>query len=151
MKRFDFPLNRILTLKKYIEEQKKEELGKIISECNKIEYQIIDNIKKSLIRINDFSIKSEELNNMLYAISIYRERLSQENAILHKHREKLEEKKNNAIDSFLAAKKETKVLENLKDRKMSEYKKQCIKEEINSIDEISIQGYIRKYRREINA
>lgn len=134
MKKFDFPMQKILDLREFEEEQAKTELGKAISETNRIQ-QELDIIAKEKNRMIDICSESNIYHmfanyGYIMRLDINRDRLLEELAVAELA---VEEKR----QIFAEAMKERKVLTNLKEKQLSKYKKDYKLAEDNNLDDLS--------------
>jgi len=138
MPKFTFKLQPMLSLKKQLEDQLKNELGKAIQ---KLEYE-----KNRLINIEN---EREEQINLIYKEStqgIVVEKLKEYSIYLSFLKDKLEAQKENVnyaqknVDKYreqlVKAVQEREMLDKLKEKKLEEYKEEVNREEQKLNDEI---------------
>lgn len=134
MKKFEFPLDKVLSVRKYKNDEAEIELGKAVSRLEVLEgelnniavlYSEIPLKYSGLSDINDLS----QLENYTLFLNTKKEDL-----LKHITAAKLvvEEKRK----LYIEAHKELKVLENLKEKAMNEYKKNVTREQDNVLDDI---------------
>jgi len=146
MKRFRFSLEKILKLKQYHEQEAKNELGKAIGILSAIENQIKQNalLHNQAAQERFAGISASENNGNLtsptgafsiFAWDSYILRLEQEAERLMEEaaRAELVVEEKRAI--FLEASKELKVMENLKEKRHQEYRKEMFASEAKEIDD----------------
>lgn len=134
MKKFVFSMEKILDLREYEEKQAQIELGKAIGDAEKIRQQL-----------NFVAIEKAKMLSMDISGTSIDERLVHENYLVRLDRQKeilleelaaaeliVEEKR--AV--FAEALKKRKVLSNLKEKQLQQYKKEKQLEEDNIVDDI---------------
>ena len=134
MKKFVFSLQKVLDLREFEEDKAKLELGKAVAEVEKIKTQLQENAQKrveaNLSRKDTKDIGSLiNIENYITGLDIKKEKLLEE---LTYAQIVFEEKR----DLFTKAMQEREVLTKLKEKQLSEYKKEILKEEENSVDDI---------------
>lgn len=135
MKKFVFPLQKILDLREFEEEKAKLELGKAVAEMERIKKLLAENAQN---RVNagysrqDVSdiISLQTIENYILGLDIKKEKLLEDLAVA----ELIFEKKR---DLFTEAMQAREVLTKLKDKQLSEYKKEALKQEENALDDIT--------------
>jgi len=140
MRAFRFRLERVLQLRRQMEEAKRRELsimlfdlrqleaklhslGRDLESCKKEMAQELEQEELSLARIEVFA---SYLRRITTSIEAQRELVAE----LHK---KIESKK----DELLEAIKERKTMESVKARRRDEHEKECAREEMKFLDEIA--------------
>jgi flagellar FliJ protein len=146
MKRFHFKLDVMLDLKKRAEEEVKKELarknGEIIS-CRREREDIASRLKSLFIEEKKQRLLVLDLRALKFSIAfraqLQREIVCKEQCIkgLLAEREQLRLR-------LTQARKETRVLEILKEKKFSQWKKEYKMEEQEFIDDVSQKGYVRR-------
>lgn len=134
MKRFNFPLNKILSLRTFYEKQAEIELQEATGRRDlvKMEIENIDiNVKEASLL---FSQKVEV--NILIATENYIKALKLRKLQLQTELIEAERNVKVCIEKYQRALRERKVLEGLKEKRLQEWKIESQKEEILSIDEI---------------
>lgn len=135
MKKFVFSLQKILDLREFEEEKAKLELGKAVAEMERIKKLLAENAQN---RVNagysrrDVSdvLSLQQIENYILGLDLKKERLLEELASA----ELIFEKKR---DLFTEAMQAREVLTKLKDKQLSEYKKEALKQEENALDDIT--------------
>ena len=146
MKRFRFSLEKILKLKQYHEQEAKNELGKAIGILGAIENQIKQNaLLHSQAAQERFAGISASENNgsptsptgafSIFAWDSYILRLEQEAKRLMEEAARAELVVEEKRVIFLEASKELKVMENLKEKRRQEYRKEMFAAEAKEIDD----------------
>jgi len=142
MKRFTFNLQKVLDLRNFEMEQAELELGKANAEVNRIQKQLDAvasqrvNVSKQIAGTKDFSLYS---NANLYFTFLdkkkeqFLEEIAQAQLVADEKREILKEKM-----------QKVKVLEKLKEKKITEWKKESLKEEELSMDDVVTAKYNQK-------
>ncbi len=134
MKKFDFTMQKILDLREFEEEQSKIELGKAVSETNRIqqELQAVAAERARMVKVCSESPVTEMIINERYItrLDITRDRLLEELAAAELV---VEEKRT----SFAEAMKNRKVLTNLKEKQAENHKKGFQLAEANSMDDLA--------------
>jgi flagellar FliJ protein len=143
MKRFNFGLEKVLKLRQYHEQEAKNELGKAIGILTDIENAIKQNaqiysqaIKERFAGINtgncndlsDGAISMQTWDNYINRLEYEAQRLMEEAA---KAEIVVEEKRN----LYLEASRELKVMENLKEKREKEYRKEVFATETRELDD----------------
>ena len=134
MKKFVFSMEKILDLREYEEKQAQIELGKAIGDAEKIRQQLnfvaIEKAKMLSMDISGTSINERLVHeNYLVRLASQKEILLEELAAAELI---VEEKR--AV--FAEALKKRKVLSNLKEKQLQQYKKEKQLEEDNIVDDI---------------
>lgn len=135
MKPFRFGLEKLLGLRKYYEDEAKIELGKAVGILAGIESNIRavagERAKAAAAQFSPENSAAEIQQYMFYLLRLdeAKERLLREAALA-------EEEVETAREAFIEASRERKVLENLKDKRRGEYKKEALAEEAKALDDI---------------
>ena len=135
MKKFVFSLQKVLDLREFEEEKAKLELGKAVAEMERIKKLLAENAQN---RVNagysrrDVSdvISLQTIENYILGLDIKKEKLLEDLAAA----ELIFEKKR---DLFTEAMQAREVLTKLKDKQLSEYKKEALKQEEDALDDIT--------------
>lgn len=134
MKKFEFPLDKVLSVRKYKNDEAEIELGKAVSRLEVLEgelnniavlYSEIPLKYSGLSDINDLS----QLENYILFLNTKKEDLLKQ---ITAAKLVVEEKRK----LYIEAHKELKVLENLKEKALNEYKKNVTREQDNVLDDI---------------
>jgi flagellar FliJ protein len=148
MKRFRFSLEKALELRQYREQEAKNELGRAIGILTAIENEIKQNalIHSQAMRerftgihaVNDNDISGsgavDGANSML-AWDSYINRLEQEAQLLMEEAAKAEMVVEEKRNLYLEASRELKVMENLKEKREKEYRKEVFAMETRELDD----------------
>lgn len=142
MKKFNFSLEKVQNLKVFKKKQAEMELGKAVQEEAKIQdtLDMIARKKVDTIRAADEMKDIGSLYSVQHYFSLLEER--KEIAIENLTRAKVvTDEKRAAMERAM---REVKAIENFREMKKSEWKKEQQKEEENTIDEIVTSKYNRK-------
>ncbi len=121
MKKFMFPFERLLNLKRLKEKAKKRELASLNAQINKFTKEI-ESLKEKLINTKTVYMNKKQLKvNELLELSMFE--TNTENAIKHRLSviENLQNKAETVKLELLEYMKERKVLESLKEKKKADY------------------------------
>ncbi len=139
MKKFNFKLETVLSIRENIEKQWEAKLGHANRECQIIQDKIdgfnskIDKSKQTQINVSDFQIKC-----------IYEDRLHQQ---ISKAQSELNEKeiaRDKVKEVYLKKSIDRKIIDKLKDKSIKVHKKYSLKEETLFIDEINNASKLRE-------
>lgn len=139
MKKFNFSLEKVQNLKEFKKKQAELELGKAVQEETKIQntLDMIAQKKVDTIRAADEMKDISALYSVQHYFSLLDER--KETALENLARAKaVTDEKRAAMERAM---REVKAIDNFKEMKKSEWKKECQKEEENAIDEIVTSKY----------
>ena len=134
MKKFVFPLQKILELREYEEDKAKLELGKAVAELERIKrllQEVAQNRVKANLSRKDTTdvIVLMNIENYIIGLDAKKEKLLEELTMAQMF---FEEKR----DLYTKAMQDREVLSKLKEKQLSEYKKEVLKEEENALDDI---------------
>lgn len=139
MKRFNFKLETVLSLRENIEKQWEAKLGQVNSEFELIKIKI----EKLKMEVYDSKMAGIDLGNY-HVQTLYQERLNYqieiENENLRKKMLELEEVKKIYLEKSI----DRKVIDKLKDKAEANYHKEFLKDEIKYIDELNNASKIRE-------
>lgn len=141
MKKFNFSLEKVQNLKEFKKKQAEMELGKAVQEETKIQntLDMIARKKVDTIRAADEMKDIGSLYSVQHYFSLLEER--KEIAVEELTRAKVvTDEKRAAMERAM---REVKAIENFKEMKKAEWKKEQQKEEENAIDEIVTSKYNR--------
>lgn len=137
MKSIQFSLDKILSLRTFYEKEAEIALGKAVSERDAIQLELniiaIDILKtyEKLVP-SSLNISMPDLiaaENYIKGLKIKKEALLQELVLA-------EDKINSKRKEYIEASKKRQVLSRLKEKKITEWKKECLREEDNFIDDL---------------
>ena len=134
MKKFVFSLQKVLELREYEEEKAKLELGKAVAELERIKrllQEVAQNRVKANLSRKDTTdvIVLMNIENYIIGLDAKKEKLLEELTMAQMF---FEEKR----DLYTKAMQDREVLSKLKEKQLSEYKKEVLKEEENALDDI---------------
>lgn len=134
MKRFAFSMQKILDIREFAERQAQIELGRAVAEVNRIngELEAVAQEKVRMLHLDQKQISFNEFvvrENYMKRLEITKERLLEELAgaqlVVDERRE-----------IFAEAMKQRKVLSNLRERQLVQYKKAVLVAEDNAVDDM---------------
>ncbi|MBQ8353975.1 MAG: flagellar export protein FliJ [Spirochaetaceae bacterium] len=134
MKKFVFSLQKVLELREYEEDKAKLELGKAVAELERIKrllQEVAQNRVKANLSRKDTTdvIVLMNIENYIIGLDAKKEKLLEELIMAQMF---FEEKR----DLYTKAMQDREVLSKLKEKQLSEYKKEVLKEEENALDDI---------------
>ena len=139
MKKYNFNLNAVLNIRESIEQEWEAKLGKANSEVQIVKNRIekvsntLNSSKLTKVNITDMEVKSIYENRL--QIELTRER----NLLKIK-----EDERDKVKDIYLQKSIDRKVIDKLKDKSLSKYKKELLKDDIKFIDEINNASKLRE-------
>ena len=141
MKRFRFGLEKVLKLRRYREEEAKNELGKAVGILTEIENKIIRNTndRKKAVQERFTGIHAENIIagfNSIQVWDIYIHRLEREAEILAGQAAQAEQLVEEKRNLYLEASRELKVLEKLKEKRQKEHRKEMFTAEAAEMDDM---------------
>jgi flagellar FliJ protein len=134
MKKFVFSLQKVLELREYEEDKAKLELGKAVAEVERLKRLLEENARNRVAAnqsrkdTTDISLLLS-IENYIIGLDAKKENLLEE---LTMAQMVFEEKR----DLYTKAMQDREVLSKLKEKQLSEYKKEVLKEEENALDDI---------------
>ena len=134
MKKFNFSLDKVLTLRAFYEKQAEIALSRAVSERDIVKNKI-ENLDLKVLEASPIFSQDIDMSILLWTEN-YIKGLKVRKLELEKELISLEEKVKLCIQKYSETSKDRKILERLKDKKFEEWKKSFDKEEIISIDEI---------------
>jgi flagellar FliJ protein len=147
--KFKFKLEGLLKLRKFREEEIKVELGKLISEEQMI-LDRLDEIDREVqvgydMQSEAFHDQSKGKDAYFYPYFFQGKRKDKERCetMLYSTRKKIEEKRKELAEAM----GNVKIMENLKDKKVEEFKKEKNKKEFADQEENMIMNFSKKERR----
>lgn len=134
MKRFEFSLNNVLSMREFHEKEAEVALSRAVGERDIVKIAIED----LDLKIKEASyLFSKDLDiNILFSTENYVRGLKIKKLQLQEKLIKLEKNVQICIEHYINSSKDRKLLEKLKEKKLGEWKKMVKKEEIIAIDEI---------------
>lgn len=139
MKRFSFNLEKVLSLRKYREQETEIELGRTIGILSEIEHNIKSVVEERFRAGDQFSGNSA----MIRSYMLYTARLDQEKERLLVEAARAEQNVEAARLVYLEASRDRKVLDKLKEKREKEYQKTALAEETKMLDDLGSARYNR--------
>ena len=137
MRRFKFNLEKILSLRKFKEEECKLALGQAVSFLNKIENDIkTTGLKRHNAVLQRFNEPGEIPSWDLYIL-----RLEQETDKLLEQAAKAQLVVEQKRALYLEAQKDLKAIEKLKEKQQKEYRKEMLNHEMEEVDNLTAARY----------
>ncbi|MDR2184914.1 MAG: flagellar export protein FliJ [Treponema sp.] len=141
MKRFRFSLEKVLELRAYREREAEIELGRTIGILTEIEKRIFglaqERIKAAGERFSQGPGQIQNYERYILRLDKTRDRLLEDAA-------RAELKVAEAREAYLAASRERKAVDKIRERREQEYRKQMLTEETKILDDISGGSSARK-------
>jgi flagellar export protein FliJ len=134
MKKFNFSLDKVLSLRIFYEKEAEIALSRAVSERDLVKLKIED-INVKILECSPIFSQDVEMS-ILLAAENYITGLKLRKIELETELISLEKKVKLCIEEYTEKSKDRKILERLKDKKLEEWKKASNKEEIISIDEV---------------
>lgn len=134
MKKFVFSLQKVLELREYEEDKAKLELGKAVAELERIK-RLLQEVAQNRVAANQSRKDTTDviilmnIENYIIGLDAKKEKLLEELTMAQMF---FEEKR----DLYTKAMQDREVLSKLKEKQLSEYKKEVLKEEENALDDI---------------
>ncbi len=148
MKRFRFPLQTLLDIKKQREEGLKRAFAEKNGQIMRAQRELEEN-RAALARFQDHEKRQRTAAPTAQGLRlsvVYRYKLQRDIAGARQAVALLQQEARIVLQSLTEAKKECRALEILKEKKWSRWKRDNKREEQEAIDDISQKGYIRKTR-----
>ncbi len=139
MKRFNFSLEKVQSLKEFKKKQAEIELGKAVQEEAKIQ-STLDQIALSKVNAIKSANETKDIRS-LYCVQHYFALLDQQKEIAIEDLTRAKVVTDEKRAEMEKCMREVKAIENFKEIKKSEWKKQILQEEENTIDEIVTSKY----------
>lgn len=136
MKRFRFSLGKILELRAYREKEAEIELGRAVGALTSLEKEIES---AAAIRSLAASVRFAAKNGLgeIRQYDLYIRRLDAERDTLIEEAVKAELKVENARQVFIEASRDRKILDRLKEKRLREYRRDLLSEEVKTLDDIA--------------
>ncbi len=134
MKRFVFSLQKVLDLREFEKKQAEAELGRAVGEETRIENSLknVAESRASTVRAADTMRNLSELVNVSRYFALLDQQKEQLLEELAQAKLVTEEKR----EAMREAMKKQKVLEKLKEKRLASWKKEALKEEESTVDDI---------------
>ncbi len=139
MKKYNFNLETVLSVRSNLEKLWEAKLGRANSECQIVQNRIdllnkkLDESKSGEINVHTLQVKLQYEERLKYEITKERNLL----ALKEKERDEIKE-------TYLEKSIDRKIIDKLKDKSLSKYKKELIKDENLTIDEMNNSTKIRE-------
>lgn len=137
MKRFKFGLEKVLSLRRFKEEECKLALGQAISILNKIENDIKETTKK---RHAAAAQRFADVEN-IGLWELYIKRLDKETDVLMEKAAQAQLVVEEKRALYLEAQKDLKTMEKLKEKRQREHRKEMADYEMNEVDDMTAARY----------
>ena len=131
MKKFSFNLEKVLTLRKYREQETEIELGRAIGILTQIENNIQFVTEERSRAGKQYAANSA----MLRSYMLYADRLDRQKKQLLSDAALAEQKVDEARAIYIEASRDRKVLDKLREKKEEEYRKSVLAEETKTLDD----------------
>lgn len=149
MKKFEFRLEKILQVRSFQEEQAKLELAKCVGTVEMFKNQLREIAQEKITVRKDMGLNNFELQSFL-ASETYLKNLDAKKEQCLNLLAEAELKAEEARKVYAEAQKKVKVLENLKEKKFAEWKKEYIIQQDNIVDDTVSAKKAREIRSEKN-
>jgi flagellar FliJ protein len=136
MKQFAFGPEKILDLRKFLEDEAKLELGRAVSVLADLENKLLL-LGREQTRAAAAQFKAGNSAAMIQQYMYYLLRLDNTKEQLQKEAALAELKVEEARNAFLERSRDRKILDKLKEKRHKEFRKEVLREETKTIDEIS--------------
>lgn len=144
MKRFNFRLEKFLSIKKHHEKEWELKLAHATGACLRIENNIDRNIFEKARTLQSRRIAGAvKIDDLVYS-EIYMQRLSWQNRQLENELVIKELERKKIRKGYLEASKERKVLDKLKERQAGDFYKIQRNEEMKSLDDMNNSTYAKR-------
>jgi len=145
MRSFRFKLEKLLDIRKYREREWELKLAEATGKVMVINRGIEDVVREKARVFRERRYASgPDMAYMMTLASLYMERLSSELSDLSVKLEEAELKRREVREGYLAASRERKSLDTLKDKRSREFYKEQEAAEMKAVDDINTASFIRK-------
>jgi flagellar protein FliJ len=139
MRKFHFRLQSILDVRRYEEDQRRMELGDISSRCARLEREInrCRESRCAVLTARRSDVRAEDIS---YRISqaAYAARMDAEERSLRRQLQKAEVEREAAVERYHTARRAADVLDRLRQRRASTYRRDQNREEQKTMDDIAM-------------
>lgn len=137
MKRYEFRLERLLAIRKYRETEWELKLAGVTSECVRLQNEIaaMDQDRRSTLA-SRYAGRGVDMS-YLAAVELYMQKIAARTQSDLRELEAKEREREEVKEGYLAASRERKVLDRLKERRSESYRREQLKEEIFQVDDMS--------------
>lgn len=139
MKRFRFPLEKVLEVREYYERIAEMKLATAAGTCALLERTLVENARATRDAARQRFGPGRDLVDMQTA-ELYALRLSAERERTLKALAFAEVEREKARQGYIAASKETKLISKLRERGEAEYYRNAVREEVKVLDDLSRAG-----------
>jgi len=148
MRRFDFRLERILSLRRHTEDQAEQKLARVSGEYSRLESELgrLSEEREATFRMGDTAARADV--NYRIAQGAYISYLESRSVEVEARRAEVAGELEEARAEYREAMKHRKVLDNLKDRRSNEYYREQRRAEGRELDDIGGQMNIRRREQE---
>ena len=148
MRRFDFRLERILSLRKHTEDQAEQKLARVSGEYAQLQGELgrLTQEREATFQLGDAASRADI--NYRIAQSAYINYLESRSRDVESRRSEKAGELDAAQTEYREAMKQRKVLDNLKSRRSDEYYKEQRRAEGRELDDIGGQMSIRRHEQE---
>ena len=143
---YSFKLQPVLDHRQYIEDDLKRELAEIKQQVSLARQQLDSLKRKEMNTASALKMQQKEglSSDQVLAYHDYLKRLSDQIADQNKLTAEIEAQELEKQDALLEAMKKRQILEKLKDQGLDRYNQVMHKKEMNFIDEIAVNQFVRK-------
>lgn len=143
---YTFKLQPVLDHRQFIEDDLKKELAEIKQQVMMVRHQLDLLKRKEMNTANALKLQQKEglSSDQLLAYHDYLKRLSDRIADQNKIAAEIETQELEKQDALLEAMKKRQILEKLKDQGIDRYNQVMLKKEMDFIDEIAVNQFVRK-------
>lgn len=148
-KKFQFRLEQVLGLRKQLEEVRVRELAQAKGQLLKIEEEIKENEKEESLFLEmyvDFEKNGEFNSDQVMAYCEYKEWLLRREKVIRLREQEWNREVERRRQIAVAASRERKLLENLRERQIQVHAKEVMGEEQRFLDEVSSIAFVRRAR-----
>jgi len=137
MRQYQFRLERLLSIRKYREMEWELKLAAVSGECVRLQTEIedMDQARRSTLATR-FSVRGLDMN-YLTASELYMRRIDAQTKSDLQELEAKEREREEVREGYLAASRDRKVLDRLKERRIAAYRREQLKEETLQVDDMS--------------
>ncbi|MBN2735448.1 MAG: flagellar export protein FliJ [Spirochaetales bacterium] len=144
MKRFQFPLERVLQMRRHTEREWELRLAEISGECMVIQNNIQFMEKQKQLNLEDLAKYSNQLSfELLQSHQLFADKLVQEIKTKTIMLEQKEKKRQEIQKKYIEASQKRKVLEKLKEKRQDEYYQEELRAAFKEMDDLTTQKYAR--------
>lgn len=147
MQPFSFSLQPVLDYKNHVKEEVAAELAKREEEAARAR-EILAGLKKEYLKVQEHLRQRQERRLSLAEITLARNFLEAQTGRIRQQASVVqakEEEANQCRSRLVQVRKETTMLEKLREKKWGEYRRQCLKEEQLFLDERGVQEFVRRH------